>query len=469
MGLTSSQFSERENDVICLLLQGKSNKAIALELGISQRTVEFHLSNIYHKSGVASRAEAIIKLSQTHLRETTGSDFQVKSTVEAKGGSTENGFKTILRRITMKKLFPIIGGGLLLAALTLAFFYSRPTHKTAPLPRITSGAGPTLASPTMQRTTATATHEPKPTATQTQQPTPSSEAALPLERAHFVSENYPDGSRVEKGSNITKTWQLQNSGESTWTNDYSLKIINTSYPLGKSLNEPYQIKLPQAVKPGEMVTISASFTIPDSDGTYEVDYTLQNNKGQQVTGDGNRVWLKIVAGNETAGGKLAQANQISMTLINIQKNETTTDAEVCAQPPDTQDWNLSGVFLTAAGVQYSFSGYMLKNPKNASTYTHPYRCYLVNFPVGSGNFGAAPVSITIASIRVPAENKLEENCTRAKAELSPLYPGLDFSCGPAGFYYSHLKLPSGMSTSKADALIMDALEQAISGPWVLSE
>ena len=50
----SNPFSERENDVIKLLLQGKSNKQIALDLGISTRTVEFHLSNIYAKLGVSS-------------------------------------------------------------------------------------------------------------------------------------------------------------------------------------------------------------------------------------------------------------------------------------------------------------------------------------------------------------------------------------------------------------------------------
>ena len=40
-------FSEREKEVISLLLQGKSNKQMALELGIAQRTVEFHLGKIY--------------------------------------------------------------------------------------------------------------------------------------------------------------------------------------------------------------------------------------------------------------------------------------------------------------------------------------------------------------------------------------------------------------------------------------
>ncbi len=109
MNIDSNQFSKREKDVAKLLLQGKGNKKIALELGISNRTVEFHLSNIYAKLDVNSRSEAILKFTESHLRETTG-DFQVKSTVDNFSDSIENGFKSILRRIAMKKLYYIIGG-----------------------------------------------------------------------------------------------------------------------------------------------------------------------------------------------------------------------------------------------------------------------------------------------------------------------------------------------------------------------
>jgi DNA-binding CsgD family transcriptional regulator len=60
----TTQFSQREREVVTLLLQGRSNKQIALSLGITEGTVEFHLTNIYAKLGLASRAEAIIQLGQ---------------------------------------------------------------------------------------------------------------------------------------------------------------------------------------------------------------------------------------------------------------------------------------------------------------------------------------------------------------------------------------------------------------------
>ena len=57
-----NKLSNREWEVAKLLLQGKSNKLIALSLGISERTVEFHLKNIYAKFQVSSRIELILEL-----------------------------------------------------------------------------------------------------------------------------------------------------------------------------------------------------------------------------------------------------------------------------------------------------------------------------------------------------------------------------------------------------------------------
>ena len=60
-------FGKREAEVVRLLMQGKSNAQIAYELGISVRTVEYHLGKVYAKLGVASRTEAILKLSKAGL------------------------------------------------------------------------------------------------------------------------------------------------------------------------------------------------------------------------------------------------------------------------------------------------------------------------------------------------------------------------------------------------------------------
>ncbi len=57
-----SPLSNREREVAKLLLEGKSNKLIALALGISDRTVEFHLKNIFSKYQVNTRMELALKL-----------------------------------------------------------------------------------------------------------------------------------------------------------------------------------------------------------------------------------------------------------------------------------------------------------------------------------------------------------------------------------------------------------------------
>jgi two-component system, NarL family, response regulator LiaR len=52
-------LSDRELDVLRLAAQGLTNKAIGQALGISDRTVQGHLANIYGKLSVASRTEAV--------------------------------------------------------------------------------------------------------------------------------------------------------------------------------------------------------------------------------------------------------------------------------------------------------------------------------------------------------------------------------------------------------------------------
>ena len=58
----SPRLSTREQEVVQHLLEGKSNKLIASSLGVSDRTIEFHLKNIYAKFEVSSRVELILKL-----------------------------------------------------------------------------------------------------------------------------------------------------------------------------------------------------------------------------------------------------------------------------------------------------------------------------------------------------------------------------------------------------------------------
>jgi DNA-binding NarL/FixJ family response regulator len=55
---TLSDLTHRELEILRLVLAGQTNKAIAAEIFISEKTVEFHLDNIYSKLGVRTRLMA---------------------------------------------------------------------------------------------------------------------------------------------------------------------------------------------------------------------------------------------------------------------------------------------------------------------------------------------------------------------------------------------------------------------------
>jgi len=52
-------FSPREFQVLSLAAQGLTNKEIAYRLGISERTVQFHINSIFNKTTTSSRTEVV--------------------------------------------------------------------------------------------------------------------------------------------------------------------------------------------------------------------------------------------------------------------------------------------------------------------------------------------------------------------------------------------------------------------------
>jgi len=54
------QLTEREGEVLALMLQGKSNKRICRELGVAEATVKNHVTAILKALNVTNRTEAVI-------------------------------------------------------------------------------------------------------------------------------------------------------------------------------------------------------------------------------------------------------------------------------------------------------------------------------------------------------------------------------------------------------------------------
>ena len=58
---TYQELTEREKDVLQLTAKGYTNKAIATQLNISDRTVQGHLAHIFNKLQANSRTEAVMR------------------------------------------------------------------------------------------------------------------------------------------------------------------------------------------------------------------------------------------------------------------------------------------------------------------------------------------------------------------------------------------------------------------------
>ena len=51
-------MTQREVEILLLVAEGHTNRAIARMLWVTEQTVKFHLSNIYRKLHVSNRTEA---------------------------------------------------------------------------------------------------------------------------------------------------------------------------------------------------------------------------------------------------------------------------------------------------------------------------------------------------------------------------------------------------------------------------
>jgi DNA-binding NarL/FixJ family response regulator len=66
------KLSQREQEILRLIAEGANVPKVALLLSISKYTVEDHVSNIYRKLGLASRAEAVLAAQKLGLLQDPG-------------------------------------------------------------------------------------------------------------------------------------------------------------------------------------------------------------------------------------------------------------------------------------------------------------------------------------------------------------------------------------------------------------
>ncbi len=69
-GLKALEPSPRQRQILTLIAQGRRNREIAVELGLSPNTVKFHIRELYARLGVRNRVEAVNR----HTLMTEGED-----------------------------------------------------------------------------------------------------------------------------------------------------------------------------------------------------------------------------------------------------------------------------------------------------------------------------------------------------------------------------------------------------------
>jgi len=219
----TDSLSQREQEVVELLLQGKSNKQIALTLGIADSTVEFHLTNVYAKLQVSSRTEVFLKLGKSTGRTTT--DKPGKSRVDEMGESADNDGKPILtRRIPMKNILTIAGAVLLITIVLIATFVV--TIMRVP----TESAPPSTVGVTQIPATATPTLTP--------QPTISSKEPI-LEQIRQAVAEYEQDVQAEKKNGKVEFSKDEKTGEDIFRfqGESYVRIDNLNEKLWEQINQ----------------------------------------------------------------------------------------------------------------------------------------------------------------------------------------------------------------------------------------
>ncbi len=127
------ELSEREKQVLELVVTGVSNKEIAQQLVISVNTVKVHLRNIFEKLGVQSRTEAALLAIQEKLVTVPTGESEPGEAVE-----TAIPAKTYLLAAAVPLALPrwqqlyLLAAILLAASLAAVPFWSLPQKKAAP-------------------------------------------------------------------------------------------------------------------------------------------------------------------------------------------------------------------------------------------------------------------------------------------------------------------------------------------------
>ena len=437
-----NQFSEREKAVIELLLRGKSNKQIAFSLGITNRTVEFHLKNIYDKLGVRSRSETILMLTNYNLNPYNGMavDDLRESTVVSPPEIGDN-IEKPLPRIPMKKQKMIFtGAGLLVCLLIIYFVFPK---KWMDNPAMLEGTRP-----------------PDTTMTSTPSFLPSQEQPV------LIDNNYSFTKTVD--STVVKLFLNWFYIDTTRVN---LEVTVCDLPITDNF-KPIAIIDPEKIalftKDGRPIELVQHINFGGGGGggeekppadkvtcyRHNFDYSLKNSQpaisqedlyildipvGGSVTGETGEIKLipstsfRLEIKPSHVGSltfitqKTVEIEDKSVTLKEVEINPSSAGVILCIFDPLGAQWLPNAVLLYKGNLIYAFSGGLVDG-SNADPRSE--MCYRLNysysFNLNATNDPKKDLSILLAKLTKDQPERLSyQLIARAQNELA--VEGIEFS------------------------------------------
>lgn len=101
--------------------------------------------------------------------------------------------------------------------------------------------------------------------------------------------SYPDGTKVNPGTEFTKTWQIYNNGSCKWYEGYSIEFVDGDYMSANS------VSIPALTIPGRTVDVPMKMKAPQAPGVYTGYYQLRAPDG---TFFGPKLTAKIIVTEE---------------------------------------------------------------------------------------------------------------------------------------------------------------------------
>ena len=117
----------------------------------------------------------------------------------------------------------------------------------------------------------------QPVATNTPFPTATITLASVWDKASLISQTPTDSSVIPTNQEFTVTWEIKNTGETTWNTDYQIRFFSGSR-IGDGYSNGYSFS--EEVPPNDSINISVKMKSGSETGEFTSNWVLTNDEGQ---------------------------------------------------------------------------------------------------------------------------------------------------------------------------------------------